>query len=79
MVEKDEPDHANLSNPLWSRIVAMLVAVALVATVFILVAFFSGGAGERKRDVPHIIFILADDLVSKDFHCFSFTIYCILN
>lgn len=64
MVEKAESDHARSIKPLWTHIAAMLVSVVLVAAVFVLVAFFSGGAAIPEKVKPHIIFILADDLVS---------------
>lgn len=64
MVEKEKPEHACATSIVWSRIAAMLVSIVLVAVVFILVAFFGGGASSFKREVPHIIFILVDDLVS---------------
>lgn len=79
MVEKDELKNAQSANPLWSRIVAMLVSVVLVAAVFIAVSFYSTRA-LSKRQVPHIIFILADDLVSglKKNYCFFFPCKCSL-
>lgn len=67
MVDKEQPEHASSINIVWSRIAAMLVTIVLVAVVFILVAFFGGGATSSRREAPHIIFILADDLVS-DFY-----------
>ncbi|KFM82794.1 Arylsulfatase J, partial [Stegodyphus mimosarum] len=66
MVEKAEKDDERTSNPLWSRLAAMFISIALVAIVFTLLAFFTSSAIVPKREIPHIIFILADDLGWND-------------
>lgn len=74
MVEKVElEDNEPVPYPVWPRIVAMFTAFVLVAVVFTLVALLNTSAITPKPDPPNIIFILADDLVSKI--CFKITNY----
>ncbi|CAL1272779.1 unnamed protein product [Larinioides sclopetarius] len=67
MVEKIEPEE-NERTPysVWPRVIAMFASFALVAIVFTAVAFLNVSQAVPKPDMPHIIFILADDLGWND-------------
>ncbi|GIX76170.1 arylsulfatase B [Caerostris extrusa] len=67
MVEKTDPEeNERTSYPVWPRILAMFASFALVAIVFTAVALLNAPTVSPKPELPHIIFILADDLGWND-------------
>lgn len=77
MVEKvDLENNEPVSYSVWPRIIAMLTALVLVAVVFTVVALLNTSAITPKPNPPNIIFILADDLVSKKlFYCCYYYVF----
>ncbi|GFW13529.1 hypothetical protein TNCV_1209951 [Trichonephila clavipes] len=63
MVEKTEPEENERTYSVWPRIIAMFASFALVAVVFTAVELLNTPPVVPQPELPHIIFILADDLV----------------
>ncbi|GFR01034.1 arylsulfatase J [Trichonephila clavata] len=66
MVEKTEPEENERTYSVWPRIIAMFASFALVAVVFTVVGLLNTPPVVPQPELPHIIFILADDLGWND-------------